>query len=233
MDGSQWREAGKRVALSFATITVACICCVALSLALVQIPALRGDGSSNAGQAFGAAAAASSTVLLFYMARTMRMQEKESEMQRLVLENQQRIMEEQCHETKSMKSEIHRTSEALIRGLHMAILRDAVNDAELAATWPTLSGDLPQEKKKQYLYINQVLSLHYLAFEVGDYSDAAVEAALQPLFTVPAWREFWERIHDPNRAPGDSTEARFFVIAERAYQAASAATPLRRQARSS
>ncbi|MFF2512182.1 DUF6082 family protein [Streptomyces sp. NPDC058086] len=194
------------------------------------MPALQGNSSSNAGQAFGAAAAASSTVLLFYMARTMRMQEKESEMQRLVLQNQQRIMQEQCSETRLMKSEIHRTSEALVRGLHIAILRDAMSDADLAATWPTLSGDLPQEKKKQYLYINQVLSLQYLAFEVGDYSDAAIEAVLQTLFTVPVWREFWEQIHDPNRVPGDSAEARFTVIAERAYQAAASTTPLRRQA---
>jgi hypothetical protein len=158
------------------------------------------------------------------------MQEKESEMQRLVLQNQQRIMEEQCDETRMMKSEIHRTSEALVRGLHINILRDALLDADLAATWPTLSGDLPQEKRKQYLYINQVLSLQYLAFEVGDYSEAAIEAALRPLFTVPVWREFWERIHDANRVPGDSTEARFAVIAERAYQAAASTTPLRRQA---
>jgi hypothetical protein len=199
-------------------------------MALVQVPILQVDSSSNAGQAFGAAAAASSTVLLFYMARTMRMQEKESEMQRLVLQNQQRIMEEHCDETRMMKKEVHRTSEALVRGLHIAILRDAMSDADLAATWPTLADDLPQEKKKQYLYINQVLSLQYLAFEVGDYSDAAIEAVLQALFTVPVWREFWERIHDRNRVPGDSAEARFAVIAERAYQAAASTTPLRRQA---
>ncbi|MCX4666921.1 DUF6082 family protein [Streptomyces sp. NBC_01381] len=199
-------------------------------MTLVQVPVLQGDRSSNAGQAFGAAAAASSTVLLFYMARTMRMQEKESEMQRIVLQNQQRVMEEHCGETRMMKGEIHRTSEALVRGLHIAILRDAMSDADLAATWPTLTGDLPQEKRKQYLYINQVLSLQYLAFEVGDYSEAAIEAVLQALFTVPVWREFWERIHDRNRVPGDSAEARFAVIAERAYQAAGSTTPLRRQA---
>lgn len=226
----QWRAAAKRVVLSFATITLACVGCVLISVALVHIPALQGDRSSNAGQAFGAAAAASSTVLLFYMARTMRMQEKESEMQRLVLESQQQIMQEQCSETRLMKSEVHRTSEALVRGLHISLLRDAIGDADLAATWPTLSGDLPHEKKKQYLYINQVLSLHYLAFEVGDYSEAAIEAVLQALFTVPVWREFWERMHDPNRVPGDSVEARFHVIAGRAYQAAASTTPLRRHA---
>ncbi|MEU4617466.1 DUF6082 family protein [Streptomyces umbrinus] len=225
----QWRAAAKRVVLSFATITLACIGCVLISVALVRIPALQGDRSSNAGQAFGAAAAASSTVLLFYMARTMRMQEKESEMQRLVLESQQQIMQEQCSETRLMKSEVHRTSEALVRGLHISLLRDAIGDADLAATWPTLSGDLPREKKKQYLYINQVLSLHYLAFEVGDYSESQIEAALQALFTVPAWREFWQ-LRDPNRTPGESVEAQFNVIAERAYQAAASTTPLRRRA---
>ncbi|WP_413757452.1 DUF6082 family protein [Streptomyces sp. MMBL 11-3] len=230
MDGQQWRTAVQRAALSLSTIAVACVGCVLLSAILVQIPILQGDASSNAGQAFGAAAAASSTVLLFYMARTMRMQEKESEMQRLVLQNQQRIMEEQRDETRMMKSEVHRTSEALVRGLHIAILRDAVCDADLAATWPALSSDLTRKKRKQYLYINQVLSLQYLAFEVGDYSEAAIEAVLRPLFTVPVWREFWEGVHDPNRIPGDSVEARFAVIAERAYQAAAATTPLRRQA---
>jgi predicted aconitase len=111
MDGRQCRAAAKRAVLSIATITLACVGCVLLSAALVQVPILQGDRSSNAGQAFGAAAAASSTVLLFYMARTMRMQEKESEMQRIVLQNQQRIMEDQCSETRMMKGEIHRTSQ--------------------------------------------------------------------------------------------------------------------------
>ncbi|MEU1475987.1 DUF6082 family protein [Streptomyces sp. NPDC005760] len=196
----------------------------------MQIPALQGDRSSNAGQAFGAAAAASSTVLLFYMARTMRMQEKESEMQRLVLESQQRIMEDQCAETRSMKGEIHRTSAALVRGVHIRLLHDAVSDGDLAATWPTLAGNISEKKKKQYLYINQVLSYHYLAFEIGDYSEAVIESSLQALFTVPVWREFWEGVFDPNRVPGDSAEAQFRVIAERAYQAAESTTPLRRNA---
>lgn len=226
----QWQAAAKRVILSCATITLACIGCVLISVALVQIPALQGDRSSNAGQAFGAAAAASSTVLLFYMARTMRMQEKESEMQRLVLESQQRIMEDQCAETRSMKGEIHRTSAALVRGVHIRLLHDAVSDGDLAATWPTLAGNISEKKKKQYLYINQVLSYHYLAFEIGDYSEAVIESSLQALFTVPVWREFWEGVFDPNRVPGDSAEAQFRVIAERAYQAAESTTPLRRNA---
>ncbi|WP_159074200.1 DUF6082 family protein [Streptomyces dioscori] len=230
MSGQEWYAVAKRVILSIATITLACAGCVLISIALVRIPALQEDNSSNAGQAFGAAAAASSTVLLFYMARTMRMQEKESEMQRIVLQDQQRIMQEQCSETRSMKKEIHRTSGALIRGLHISLLRDAIGDADLAATWPTLSGDIPQEKKRQYLYINQVMSYHFLAFEVGDYSEAVIESSLQALFTVPVWREFWEIIVNPNRTPGDSPEAEFQTIAERAYQAAASTTPLRRNA---
>src|SRR5689334_6979398 len=103
-------------------ILAACQGCAFVSVLLVQRPALQSDGSSNAGQAFGAASAASTTAALFYMARTMRMQKKESELQRLALQSQLEALEAQCDVAGLSRSELHRTSEALIRGLHMSLL---------------------------------------------------------------------------------------------------------------
>jgi hypothetical protein len=203
-----------------------------LSLCLVRVPALRTSGSSNAGQSFGAAAAACSAVVLFYMARTMRMQEVESEMQRQVLQAQQEILRDQCEETQLMKGELHRTSEALVRALHISLLQTAMGDPDLSATWPSLADGMPEVRRKQFLYINQVLSFHYMAFDTGGYSESAIEAVLRPLFTVPVWREFWERNRDDrmNRVPCDSAEFRFSLVVQRAYEAAAATTAMRRQA---
>lgn len=104
-------------------ILAACLGCAFVSVLLVQIPLLQSNSSSNAGQAFGAASAASTTAALFYMARTMRMQKKESELQRLALQYQLEALEAQCDVAGLSRGELHRTSEALIRGLHMSILK--------------------------------------------------------------------------------------------------------------
>ncbi|GGN73281.1 hypothetical protein GCM10011579_051280 [Streptomyces albiflavescens] len=222
-------ERFRQFGVTVGAVLIACFGCAALSVLLVQIPALQSDSSSNAGQAFGAASAASSTAVLFYMARTMRMQKKESELQRLALQSQLEALEAQCHVAGLSKGELHRTSEALIRGLHMSILKMAMDDPELAATWPSFGRDESASRNRQFLYMNQVLSLQMLAFEMG-YTERHVEASLRSLFVNPLWREFWES-RRPSRAqniPPDTLEGEFSRIVERAYEAAVGATPLRR-----
>jgi hypothetical protein len=210
-------------------ILMACLGCALVSTFLVQIPALQSDSSSNAGQAFGAASAASTTAALFYMARTMRMQKKESELQRLALQSQLAALQAQCDVAGLSRGELHRTSEALIRGLHMSILKMAVDDPELAATWPSFERDESASSNRQRLYMNQVLGLQLLAFEMG-YEERHIEATMRNLFTNPLWCTFWEK-RRPDRTqsiPPDTTEGEFSLIVERAYQAAINAIPLRR-----
>ncbi|MFG2787445.1 DUF6082 family protein [Streptomyces sp. NPDC048419] len=210
-------------------ILAACLGCAFVSVLLVQIPALQRDSSSNAGQAFGAASAASTTAALFYMARTMRMQKKESELQRLALQSQLEALEEQCDVAGLSRSELHRTSEALIRGLHMSILKMAMDDPELAATWPSFERDESASTNRQRLYMNQVLGLQLLAMEMG-YEERHIEASMRYLFNNPLWCEFWEkrRMDRAQNIPPDTAEGEFSLIAERAYQAAVSAIPLRR-----
>lgn len=210
-------------------ILAACFGCAFISVILVQIPALQSNSSSNAGQAFGAASAATSTAVLFYMARTMRLQKKESELQRLALQSQLEALEAQCHVAGLSRSELHRTSEALIRGLHMSVLKMAIDDPELAATWPSSSQEESTSRNRQHLYMNQVLSLQLLAFEMG-YTERHIEATMRRLFSNLLWREFWEsrRFGRSQNIPPDTAEAEFSLIVERAYEAAVNATPLRR-----
>ncbi|MGW2827782.1 DUF6082 family protein [Streptomyces sp. NPDC001286] len=210
-------------------ILVACLGCAFVSVLLVQIPLLQSNSSSNAGQAFGAASAASTTAALFYMARTMRMQKKESELQRLALQSQLEALEAQCDVAGLSRGELHRTSEALIRGLHMSILKMAVDDPELAATWPSFDQDESTASNRQRLYMNQVLGLQLLAFEMG-YEERHIEASMKHLFSNPLWCEFWEkrRLDRAQNVPPDTTEGEFSRIAQRAYEAANNTIPLRR-----
>ncbi|UNO41987.1 DUF6082 family protein [Streptomyces sp. MST-110588] len=224
-----WPNRLKQAGLTIGAVLIACLCCAALSVLLVHIPGLQSAASSNAGQAFGAAAAASSAVVLFYMARTMRMQENESKMQRLALSSQQEVLETQCRATGATNGELHRTSEALIRGLHMSLMKMAMNDPELAATWPLYDPEVCFTRNKQFFYINQVLSMHLLMYEVG-YSERHLGAGLRYQFSNPLWREFWEtrRAARGELVPPDTVEGEFSQVVERAYQAALTTTPLRR-----
>ncbi|PKV85898.1 DUF6082 family protein [Streptomyces sp. TLI_146] len=219
----------KQVALALAAIFAACCSCVALSLLLVRIPWLQTQDSSNAGQALGAASAVSSTAVLIYMAGAIRVQMREVEFHRDALRTQQESLQEQCEVSGLTNGELHRTSEALMRGIHISILKMAVDDPELAVTWPLYSSGGSELEHKQYLYMNQVLSMHFLFYETA-YTAAHVEASLQYLFTNPLWREFWEslRVARSREIPPDTVEAAFSEMVERAYQAALLATPLRR-----
>ncbi|WP_438290561.1 DUF6082 family protein [Streptomyces sp. HUAS TT7] len=219
----------KQVALAISATFAACCSCVALSLLLVRIPWLQSQDSSNAGQALGAASAVSSTAVLIYMAGAIRVQMREAEFHRDALRSQQESLQEQCQVSGLTNGELHRTSEALMRGLHMSLHKMAMDDPDLVATWPSYSSEGSELRNKQYLYMNQVLSLHFLAYETG-YSTAQIEGSFQHLFTSQLWQEFWEslRISRAQEIPPGTAEAEFSEIVERAYQAALSATPLRR-----
>ncbi|MCZ4124226.1 DUF6082 family protein [Streptomyces sp. H39-S7] len=212
-----------------AATVAACCSCVALSLLLVHIPWLQSETSSNAGQALGAASAVSSTAVLIYMAGAIRVQHREVELHREALRTQQDALQEQCQVSGRANGELHRTSEALMRGLHMSLHRMAMDDPDLAVTWPSYSSDGSDLRNKQYLYMNQVLSLHLLAYETG-YTTAHIEGSFQHLFASRLWREFWEslRVSRAQEIPPGTAEAEFSEIVERAYAAALTTIPLRR-----
>jgi hypothetical protein len=204
--------------------------CTALTWGLVSLPGglLQGQNQANAGNAFNGAAAVGSTLVLFYMVRTLRLQEQEQRQQREELRLQREALQEQCAKTEATNGELRRTSEALLRGLHLDLMQIAMEDEEIAVLWPSCSPDAPPGRNKQFLYINQVLSMHYLAFESG-YPPAQIEGNLRSCFTSPVWRSFWEttRVERESRTPPDTTEGRFFVFVERAYQAAVGTVNLR------
>ena len=111
----------------------------------------------------------------------------------------------------------------------MSLHKMAMDDPDLVATWPSYSSEGSEIRNKQYLYMNQVLSLHLLAYETG-YTTAQIEGSFQHLFVNQLWREFWEsiRVSRAQEIPPDTVEAAFSQIVERAYEATLTATPLRR-----
>jgi uncharacterized membrane protein YozB (DUF420 family) len=70
------------------TTLASCVGSVGLTMLLTSLPTIQSTSISNAGQAYGAAAAATSVVVLIYIARTFRHQNDESRMHREVLEAQ-------------------------------------------------------------------------------------------------------------------------------------------------
>jgi hypothetical protein len=222
----------KQLLLVLALIVAAALACDALSILLVHIPGLQTQHSANAGNAFGAAAASGSVVVLYYMARTMRMQELETVDQGIELRLQRKVLEKQCELAERTSTEMNRTAEAMIRSTHISLLRMAMDDPDLAATWPMYDESAPPVRNKQYMYVNAVLSLHLLAYQTG-YSEKHVEATLRSLFAAPVWREFWER-NRANRAtkiPPETAEDHFSTLADRAYQAAVNTTDIRTDVR--
>jgi hypothetical protein len=219
-------RASMRVVLPLIAATALC---VILTWGLVSLPfgLLQRSAQANAGNAFNGAAAVGSTLVLFFMVRTLHLQEIEQREQREELRLQREVLQEQCAKTEATNSELHRTSEALLRSLHMRLMRLAMEDEEIAVLWPSCSPDAPPGRNKQFLYIHQVLNLHLLALESG-YPATHIEATLAACFALPTWRVFWEstRPERDSRTPPGTTESEFFTVAERAYQAALAAVPL-------
>jgi hypothetical protein len=203
----------KRAVPIAALILGSALACELLSILLVHIPGLQSQGSANAGDAFGAAAASGSVVVLYYMARSLHIQQGEAVDQRRELHKQRVALQQ--------------TVEASIRSRHIELMRIAMEDPELAATWPSFRADRPQERNKQFLYISAVLSMHLLAYETG-YPEAEIESTLRRLFSrSPLWREFWAENADARAqtAVADTTKTRFDALVDRAFRSAPAAAP--------
>jgi hypothetical protein len=183
--------------LGFAALAAAG--CALVSMAMTLVPGLRTTGSGNAGQAYGAAASSSAVMVLFYMAKTLRLQRKETSLQRQELELQRQEMrlqrtelELQRNEMHRSAGELHRTAEAELRRLHMQLLKMSIDDPELAEVWPEYAPGLSAKQNRQYLYANLMYSHFMLVHKLGMASDREMLGHLRYIIGTPIFRDYWE-----------------------------------------
>jgi hypothetical protein len=121
------------------------------------------------------------------------------------------------------------------RARHADLLRDAINDPELAACWgPVGLPDHDFSALKHHLYTNQILSTWQTSYKIGVISEGQLSRSATTLFSGPIGRAFWERTRtyrEEQARDEDGTAMRFHAILEAAYQSAPAPTPQPTQTR--
>ncbi|MEN2420280.1 DUF6082 family protein [Streptomyces rimosus] len=221
-------EIGPRKAMwvlqNLGVVLAAGAACVLLSLIMTMVPGLRTPGSGNAGQAYGAAASSTAVLVLFYMARTLRLQRDETSLQRQELELQRAEMrlqrtelELQRDEMRRSAGELHRSAEAGLRRLHMDLLKMSIADPELAEVWPKFAPDLTVKENRQYLYANLIYCHTMLAHKLEMANDREALGHLRYIVTSPAFRGYWEsaRFMRAEMDP-DSHESHFATLVDEA-----------------
>ncbi|WP_405725047.1 DUF6082 family protein [Streptomyces sp. NBC_01537] len=173
--------------------------CALASIVMTLVPGLRTTASGNAGQAYGAAASSSAVMVLFYMAKTLRLQRKETSLQRQELELQREEMrlqrtelELQRQEMRRSAGELHRSAEAELRSLHMQLLKLAIADPDLAEVWPESSPGLSAKRNRQYLYANLIYCHVMLVHRLSKTTDLQIVAHMRNIVGSPLFRAYWE-----------------------------------------
>ncbi|GAA3810574.1 hypothetical protein GCM10022403_050530 [Streptomyces coacervatus] len=210
----------KELAAASALVVAACVASILVTVFLVRVPGLQSPQSGNAGQAFGAAAGVTSMIVLVFMVRTFHQQRQETQMQRELLDAQLNEVMSQSEYARINNECAQRMAEAAVREQHQALLSAAIDDPALAAVWPGWGPDISEEKRKQFLYANLIISFHYMAYTVNYTSTDEVEASMFLLFRSDIIREFWERSRE-SRMMGTATGGamwKFYEMAELAYQ---------------
>jgi len=203
------------------TITISsCAATIGLTVLLTSFSEIQSTARGNAGQAFGAAAAATSVVVLIYIARTFHQQGEESRMQREVLDAQraelalQRQVAENQHET------TRRVAEAAVREQHRQLLQLALGDPLLMSVWPPYAPDMPEELTRQFMYANLIISHLCMCWELDYLDDEECASNLYFTFSSCTMREFWEitRANRDCSTPHTGKMRQFYDVAEMAYQ---------------
>lgn len=204
--------------------------CVLATMAMTTVPTLQGQGSGNAGQAYGAVASCSAVLVLFFMAKTLRLQRKETSLQRQELELQRQEMrlqrtelELQREEMRRSAGELHRSAEAELRGLHMQLLKMSIDDPDLAEVWPEYAPGLSTNRNRQYLYANLIYCHSMLMHKLHMVNDREIIGHMRYIAKAPIFRSYWEAAR-PNREEiePNSHEGHFADLVDEALTQANA-----------
>ncbi|MFE0251431.1 DUF6082 family protein [Streptomyces sp. NPDC059010] len=201
------------------TITIAsCAATIGLTLFLTSFSGIQSTATGNAGQSFGAAAAATSVVVLIYIARTFHQQGEESRMQREVLEAQRAELALQREVAENQHHMTRRVAEAAMREQHRKLIQMAIDDPLLMAVWPGYGSEVSDGLRKQFMYANLIISHLWTHWNTGERDE--VEKTLDHIFSSPTIRDFWERtrVSRDLSLPSDGGLRHFYDTVELAYQ---------------
>jgi hypothetical protein len=146
----------------------------------------------------------------------LRTQVNEFREQRAELALQRRSVDAAREELAKTSEELRRSGAVGLRRLHVALLKMATDDPDLARVWAPPIANLPPTRHKQYMYANLIIQHIWLGSEIGDYSDADVAAALRHAFQSEILRDFWRDTAHHRRVGlvSGSREARFMKFVD-------------------
>jgi hypothetical protein len=188
------------IALGVATVVVLIVVCGVGIADLVRDSAGAQDWQrlSSVGDAFGVMDSVLSglafvalIVTLWIQFHELRLQRKELKLQRLTIERS--------------NSELHRSAEAVMRALHVDLIKMSIDDATLAQVWHDF-GDVSFEKYRQYLYANLIFQHLAMATPVVGLEEDQIRGLVRLAFGSPIMREGWRRnapARLATRRPGD------------------------------
>ncbi|MET7472895.1 DUF6082 family protein [Streptomyces sp. NPDC005648] len=216
MTGSGWV---REIRMMGIVVVASCLVSVGLTIALTNLPGIQSNSQGNAGQAYGAAAATASVVVLIYIARTFHQQGEEARMHREALEAQRLELALQREGAQEQYRSAQRAAEAAVRSQHRKLLHMAIEDPVLMECWPRYGAGVSASRQKQYMYCNLIISHHCMCYELGYFTDAEVEYSLYHIFESGVVRDFWQatRRGRDRTTPHGGVMRKFYDMAEVAY----------------
>jgi hypothetical protein len=155
---------------------------------LVAFVGQRGDDRtwsrwSSVGEAFGAMNSVISALALATLVITWSLQSRDMRGQRSELADQRRTLE-------GLEAAQRRSADVDVRGLHVALIRIALEQKHLAEVWP--SGGLADSvTRSQHMYANLLIQHMWLQYTIGIASREEMISSLRYLFASPKVRAFW------------------------------------------
>lgn len=135
----------------------------------------------------------------------------------LTLFLQGRELGNQREELTIAREEQQRSSEIALRELHTALIRMAIDDAELRQVWPQMPSGVGVTKKDHYC--NLILNLQKVAYETRTIELAELRGALRHLMESRDIYRFWQKVRSVRVqvTQGDEGEDFFTTEVDRAF----------------
>jgi hypothetical protein len=175
---SPWRVATKtltrRAARPFAIVCIVAVTLTLIVLSPLALKALATERNidwtqlSNIGQAYGAISAILSALALVAVSASIGIQAKEG------LVNRRHIQRE----------------------FHMRLTTMAMSDPLYMQHWVPRANERPHDENRQLQFANQMVSLWYMYWELGDMPSETLSIIARDLFTTSKGREFWVTFRD-------------------------------------
>ncbi|ONI74635.1 hypothetical protein ALI144C_38010 [Actinosynnema sp. ALI-1.44] len=112
------------------------------------------------------------------------------------------------------------TRASALRGLHVDLLRTAMDDPVYMECWGEYATD-SFAAERQFTYVNLIVSYWRSVYDLGEVDDATLSVACGEIFSAMPGRTYWQKV-GPRRMKTAPTrrDRRFYEIIDQAYRAA-------------